>query len=139
MNTNEWQYDSNGRKYRKDGYIIEYAPEITTAHGGTMYMDDLEEYNKRIKEKHIQTQQQQSEKKECPFKKARNYLHTLCDRNCAFFEGDSCILANTGKKPLSDTKGRKCPFGQICCKECVMYNHGCKLIQLVKCMKHGKE
>lgn len=139
----EWQYDEHGRKFRKVGNCIEYAPTIQTAHAGTVYVDELPEVQKRMKEqseqriKAMQAQAKQEPQGHCPFKEARNNIHTNCDRDCVFFDG-SCILASIGR-PEQDSKGKYCPIARICRETCALYHGGCTLTCIVKGMKPGKE
>lgn len=140
----EWQYDSMGRKFRKVGHTIEYAPTIQTSHG-TVYMDELADHNKRMKEqsakriKELQEQQAAEPSKDCPFKKAKNGIHTLCDRDCVFFEDTTCILASVGRPPTTDTKGSYCPIARMCNENCALYQNGCTLTCILKGILPGKE
>ena len=123
----EWKYDSMGRKYRKVGSCIEYAATIQTT-SGTVYVDDLDEHNKRIKEQakqRIRSLKEASQKEpdtDCPFK--GNSLHPRCKSNCAFYR-EGCIFASMGSKPTVDTKGKFCPFSGTCRETCTLYNNGC--------------
>lgn len=141
----EWQYDEHGRKFRKVGNCIEYAPTIQTAHAGTVYVDELPEVQKRMKEqeaqriKEMQKQAKQEPQGTCPFKEARNNLHNKCDRDCVFYEDTACILARTDTVPTKDTKDKPCPIARICRETCALYHGGCTLTCIVKGMKPGKE
>lgn len=141
-----WEYDSTGRKFRRFGNSIEYAPTIQTTYG-TVYVDDLEAHNKRIKEQEEQRrkeQQAQAVKIEpkglCPFKVSRNDIHTHCVRDCIFFDDVDCILARTDTKPTKDTKDKYCPMiARPCFADCALYNSGCALTCIVKGLKPEKE
>lgn len=141
----EWQYDSNGKKFRKVGHTIEYAMTINTAHAGTVYADELPEVQKRMKEqeekqrKEAQEAAKKKPDKDCPFKVAKGGMHCRCDQDCAFFEDAACIIASTATQPTEDTKDKYCPLARICRETCALYNHGCTLTCIVKGMKPGKE
>lgn len=143
----EWQYDSLGRKYRKIGKgCIEYAPTIQTT-AGTVYLDELEEHNKRRKE-HTEKRIQEAREaiknakteRDCPFKLGKAVMHKSCDKSCVFYEDTSCVLASTDSKPIENIKDSYCPIARTCTDKCAMYhNKGCSLINTIKGMKPGKE
>lgn len=143
----EWKYDSLGRKYREIGKgCIEYAPTIQTT-AGTVYLDELEEHNKRRKEhteKRIQEAREAVKKadtrRDCPFKLAKAVIHKSCDKSCVFYEDTACIFASIDSTPTRNTKDRPCPIARKCTDKCAMYyNNGCTLINTIKGMKPGKE
>ena len=143
MNTNEWQYDEWGRKFRKVGNSIEYATILETTHG-SVYADELEAHQERWKqedEKRIKEQKHSKEilQKICPFKIGKHGVYVNCNSDCVLYDDSACILTITDMNPTKDTKDRYCPISGRCKEKCAMYAHGCKLIELVKCMKHGKE
>lgn len=137
-----WQYDSMGRKFRKVGNSIEYAARIMTS-SGTVYEDELEDHNRRMK---AQTDQIMKERQEaikaaytgrkCPFKEARGGMHTICEKSCAFYEYENniCNFANMNAPAPQDTKNKQCPIvGRLCHGDigdaCAMYyNGGCTLV-----------
>ncbi len=139
----EWQYDEQGRKFRKVGSSIEYAMKIHTS-GGDVYAAELEDHNRRIREQKEEYYKKQREavaampQAECPFKIARGGLHTKCDPDCAFFNDAACMIASN-KKPSKDTEGKYCPVCRICRTSCAMYDGGCKLACLFMGMTPGKE
>ena len=74
----------------------------------------------------------------CPFKEGRNQVKTSCEKDCPFYD-NGCVFANAPTAPTTDTNGKYCPIAVRCTESCAMYNHGCNLIQIFKCIKHGKE
>ena len=138
----EWQFDEMGRKYRKIGNCIEYAPTITTTCGNVL-IDDLPKIQKKVNEsaekqrKETLSQLKQAPNRSCPFKKGKNSIHTNCESSCAFYENNSCIFASS-INPDHETKGNYCPISGTCYESCSMYNHGCTLTHIIKGMKPGK-
>ena len=141
----EWQYDSNGKKFRKVGNVIEYAMTINTANAGTVYADDLPKTNKKLKEQAEQRLKKSNEAlkkkpdKNCPFKVAKGGANVLCDENCSFYEDEACIITKTASQPKEDTKDKYCPIARVCNENCAMYKNGCMLMCIFKGMKPGKE
>ena len=140
----EWQFDENGKKYRMVGHCKEYAPMITTANGGTIYMDDLEAHNKRMKEqeeerlKELQEKLRKEPQRHCPFKVTRNSFVTNCKRECAFFDNEGCFFAEA--EATKETIGGLCPITTRACREtCGLYNNGCALTGILKGLTPGKE
>ena len=69
--------------------------------------------------------------KNCPFRVSKNGIRTACDKDCGFYE-DGCLFTKIGTAPQKDTKGAYCPMARICTEACMMYDHGCRLISIVK-------
>lgn len=136
-----WETDADGRQFRKVGNCIEYRPTIETSYG-TLYQDEAAEQIKRIKEHEEAMRKAAIQAKKptryCPFKRGRNQLKLSCEKECTFYD-DGCVLANAETAPTIDTDGRYCPIAGQCTDGCAMYNHGCNLVEIFKCMKHGKE
>lgn len=134
------QVDNFGRRFRKVGNCIEYEPEINGIPRSVFFASQKaqkirdEENRKREREEQAARQTNRN----CPFKEGRNQVKTSCEKDCPFYDG-GCVLANAPTAPTDDTKGKYCPIAGRCKERCAMYAHGCKLIELVKCMKPGKE
>lgn len=143
----EWKVDEHGKRYREVGGIIEYAPTIHTAHSGTVYLDDLQEINRRRIEREEQQRKQENAARAaadtgriCPFKEGRNQPHTKCEKFCVFYEDTACALASMDIQPTRDTKDVTCIIARKRCGgACAMYNHGCTLIETVKALKGRKD
>lgn len=139
-----WETDANGRQFRKVGNCIEYRPTIETS-GGVFYQDEVGDAMKRMKmqaeeqrKRDAEAMRQAQTNRDCPFKHGRNQVKTSCEKDCNFYDG-GCVLANATTTPTKDTNGKYCPIAGRCNDRCAMYNHGCKLVEIFKCMKHGKE
>lgn len=87
-----WETDERGRKFRRVGTSIEYAPTISTPYG-TFPMGEIPEpkATEAPKPKAWGT---------CPF-------NSKCSPNCARYTERGCGIV-TGEAP---TVGRRCPFG----------------------------
>lgn len=130
-NIGEWQYDSNGRRYRIDeAGCIEYAMILQTT-SGAVYADEIEKHNKRLAEskKRQEPAKDSQIMKVCPFKAGR--IRCQCDSGCAFYGDTSCRLSMPDVVPHEDTEGMLCPIARQCTKDCAMYNNGCTLIELI--------
>ncbi len=135
------EVDKYGRRFRKVGNCIEYEPEINGLPRSTFFASQKaqkvrDEENRKREAEAMQAMQTH---RECPFKHGKNNVHTSCEKDCTFYDGDGCVLAGTPNKPTTDTNGKDCPIARKCNERCAMYADGCKLIEMLKCMKHGKE
>lgn len=135
------EVDQNGRRYRKVGSCIEYEPEINGMPRSVFFRSQAAQKQQAEERRKQEAQQMQEEAKlrNCPFKEARNNVHTKCDRDCVFFEDTTCMLASIGRQPTKDTKGSYCPIARMCRETCAFYNHGCTLTCILKGMMPGKE
>ena len=129
---NEWQVDEHGQRFRKIGDIIEYEMEFAFPH---VTRDEGKEAQERKeaqeKENRLHTG------KDCPF---MGGLNTECLTDCALYGKTACALAMKETPPNKDTSGRKCPiYGKKCNERCALYFNGCGLINIIKCLKAGKE
>lgn len=102
-----WERDELGRKFRRVGNTIEYAPTITTSYG-IFPMGEVPK-PREVKEK------KPKEWGDCPF-------NSKCTPNCARYTEDGCSLV-TGAAP---TIGRRCPFGDKvnptkCSEKCALW------------------
>lgn len=102
-----WETDERGRKFRRVGTSIEYAPTITTSYG-VFPMGEVPE-PREVKEK------KPKEWGDCPF-------NSKCTPNCARYAESGCGLV-TGEPP---TIGRRCPFGDKltptrCGQDCALW------------------
>lgn len=139
-----WETDANGRQFRKVGNCIEYRPTIQTS-GGTFYQDEVADAMKRFKKQdeerykaEAKRMQEMQTNRNCPFKVGRNQVKTDCEKTCPFYD-NGCVLAGAPTNPTTNTDGKYCPIAGRCNTRCAMYANGCKLIEMLKCMKHGKE
>lgn len=130
----EWEIDRYGRKFRRVGNAIEYAPEIVTT-GGTVRADDLEAHNKRMKQERDRQEQERREKQakepkgRCPLKHS---TIAKCESTCVLYDGDACMLAGKAS-PGEDTAGKMCPLlGGLCNDACMMYKSGCQIVEKIK-------
>lgn len=73
----------------------------------------------------------------CPFKIAKNAYKTACNSECVFHTDIGCVFARTDAKPQK--KSGFCPLAGRCQELCAMYDDGCKLAEMVKGLKPGKE
>ena len=134
------QVDQYGRRFRRIGNCIEYEPEINGLPRSVFFASQKaqkvadEERRKRENEEIAARQTN----RDCPFKEGRNQVKTSCEKDCPFYD-DGCVLANASTTPTTDTNGKYCPIAGRCNERCALYDHGCNLIQIFKCMKHGKE
>lgn len=129
----EWEIDRYGRKFRRVGNAIEYAPEIMTT-GGTVRADDLEKHNKRMKQERERQEQERREKREkepkgrCPLKRS---TITKCESTCVLYDGDACMLAS-GRAEI-DTAGKTCLLtGGQCNDACMLYVGGCMIVERLR-------
>ena len=134
------QVDQYGRRFRKVGNIVEYEPEINGVPRSVFFASQkaqkIADEERRKRENEAMRQAQTN--RDCPFKVGRNQVKTSCEKDCPFYDG-GCVLANAPTTPTTDTNGKYCPIAGRCHDRCALYDHGCKLIQIFKCMKHGKE
>ena len=97
-----WERDELGRKFRRVGNTIEYAPTITTSYG-IFPMGEVPK-PREVKEK------KPKEWGKCPF-------NSRCTQHCARYTDKGCGIV-TGEGPAP---GRRCPFGNktnpTTCKE----------------------
>lgn len=130
----EWEIDRYGRRFRRVGNAIEYAPEIVTT-GGTVRADDLEAHNRRMKQERDRQEQERQEKQarepkgRCPLKNAHM---SRCESDCVLYDGSACMLA--GKASIGEDTARKyCPLlGGLCSDVCMIYKGGCQLVERIK-------
>lgn len=134
------EVDQYGKRFRKVGHTIEYEPEINGVPQSVFLRSqkaqkvaDGERW-KREAEEHAARQTN----RDCPWKEGRNQVKTSCEKDCPFYH-DGCVFAAVLIEPTTDTKDKYCPIAGRCKERCAMYAHGCKLIELVKGMKPGKE
>lgn len=135
------EVDNMGRRYRKVGNCIEYEPEINGIPRSVFFASQKaqkirDEENRKAEAKRMQEAQTN---RDCPFKHGRNQVHTSCEKSCTFYDGNGCVLAGAPTNPTTDTNGKECPIAGRCNTRCAMYANGCKLFEMIKCMKHGKE
>ena len=93
IETGEWEVDERGRRFRRVGNSIEYAPTITTTYGEF-------EVGSVPTPKNIITAERPKPPKDCPFL-------SKCTTKCARYRESGCGLV-TGEAP---TIGGRCPFG----------------------------
>lgn len=134
------QVDQWGKRFRKVGNCIEYEPEINGVPRSVFFASQkaqkIRDEENRKREAAEQAARQTN--RDCPFKEGRNQVHVSCEKACPFYD-DGCVIANAATTPTTDTNGKYCPIAGRCHDRCALYDHGCKLIQIFKCMKHGKE
>lgn len=135
------EVDQYGRRFRKVGNCIEYEPEINGVPRSVFFRSQkaqkVADEERRKREAEEQAARQTN--RDCPWKEGRNQMQTSCEKDCPFYHDDGCVFAIVDTEPTTDTKDKYCPIAGRCKERCAMYAHGCKLIELVKCMKHGKE
>lgn len=126
----EWQYDKLGRKYRRVGNSIEYAPTVTVD-GIEVYQDELEEHHRRNKEaaqRFLEEEQRKAQKldtgKICPLQDPL-HIATKCRTDCAFYTDTGCIMKR--RPAQDDTKGKRCPYMRTCQESCALYDQGCTI------------
>lgn len=126
----EWMYDEFGKKYRKVGGMIEYAPTVTID-GIEIYQDELEEFNRNRKESMERNRQEENNRiqqrhtgKICPLNRFASFQPD-CKTDCALYRPTGCAMKRT--EPLADTKGKPCPFMRTCQEQCALYCQGCTL------------
>lgn len=129
----EWELDKYGRKFRRVGNAIEYAPEIMTT-GGIVRADDLEAHNERMKQERERQEQERREKREkepkgrCPLKHS---TIVKCESTCVLYDGSGCMLASG--RAETDTAGKTCPFtGGQCNDVCMLYVGGCMIVERLR-------
>lgn len=127
----EWQRDQWGRKYRKIGNMIEYAPTVTID-GIEVYQDELEEFNanrRAAMEKNRQAENERLKAKNAPRKicPLQDPLHfqSQCRTDCAMYTETGCALKH--RKAAADTKGKHCPYMRTCQECCALYDQGCTI------------
>lgn len=104
-----WMVDSNGKRYRKVGNIIEYEPTIMTTNG----VVSMERVGETVRTEPLK----QEKLMLCPLKDLLK-----CDPRCVFRSGERCTFGEHGEKP-----GDLCPFtGTKCSIQCALYNEGCR-------------
>ena len=134
----EWKVDSEGRRFRKVGNVIEYAMTLKTT-VGEVYKDQLPGLQKRIKEQQEADRKREAEAmaalrtgRTCPFKRGRNMVNSACEKTCAFYCETSCVFASIDTPAAKDTQNMYCVIAQKCKKDCAMYNQGCTVIKTIK-------
>ena len=134
------EVDQYGKHFRKVGNCIEYEPEINGVPRSVFFASQKRQkvLDEERRKREAAEQAARQTNRNCPFKEGRNQVHTSCEKDCPFYDG-GCVLANAPTAPTDDTKGKYCPIAGRCTERCAMYNHGCNLIQIFQCMKHGKE
>lgn len=139
--TGEWQTDEYGHRFRRVGNIIEHEPEIGGMPQSVFFrsMKAQKIADEENRKRELAEQQARKTDRVCPWKAGHNQITPDCEKDCPFYHEDRCVFAITDKEPQIDTKGKYCPIAGRCNERCAMYAKGCKLIELVKCMKHGKE
>lgn len=131
-----WKVDENGRRYRMVGNTKEYEMMVSID-GHEIPASMVNEYHERKREALSKKTAPapiiapSTEDKRCPFRVSKNGIKTACDKDCAFYR-DGCIFTKIGIVPQTDTKGAYCPMARICTESCMMYDHGCRLISIVK-------
>jgi len=127
---NEWQVDSNGQKYRMNGFIREYEMKVRID-GIDIPESQVEDYNRRKQaaQKKRFERQRVEHNRHCPF---RDGVNTDCVQDkCALYQ-DGCMLGELADElPRKETEGRQCPFNKYhsnCRKDCALFNEiGCTL------------
>lgn len=104
-----WERDELGRKFRRVGNSIEYAPTITTTYG-EFEVGHVPPPPKIVEEKRPKTWG------DCPFR-------SKCTTQCARYGEHGCGLV-TGEAP---SIGGRCPFGSkqtpfMCSEKCALWN-----------------
>lgn len=131
-----WEWDEKeGRRFRRVGNSIEWEMELFTAHAGKIPESMLSTYHKTQEESKLENEKTAKERaleaaraRYCPFR-IGNGDRCRAD-NCAFFDGDKCVLAYTKKDPARDTKGKLCPLARrmyTCSDRCALYRGGCSI------------
>lgn len=135
------EVDQHGRHFRKVGNCIEYEPEINGIPRSVFFRSQKAQKiaNEERWKRENEALQAKQTNRDCPWKEGRNQIKTSCEKDCPFYHDGGCVFAIVDTEPIADTKGKYCPIAGRCKERCAMYAHGCKLIELVKCMKHGKE
>lgn len=135
-----WEIDNKGRRFRRVGKTIEYAPTIKTTLGD-FYMDELAEVQRMAakqeeerRAKAIEELKNRPAPTHCPFNMDVN---NQCKREaCGLFFMGKCSIAiladERGAKNIEATEGKKCPFSiySKCGDDCAIYNNGCGLVRL---------
>lgn len=134
------EVDQYGRRFRKIGNCIEYEPEINGMPRSVFFASQkaqkIRDEENRKRENEAMKQAQTN--RDCPFKTGRNNVHTSCEKDCPFYDG-GCVFGNAPTTPTTDTNGKYCPIAGRCNTRCAMYANGCKLFEIFKGMKPGKE
>ncbi len=104
-----WERDELGRKFRRVGNSIEYAPTITTTYG-EFEVGHVPPPPKIVEEKRPKTWG------DCPFR-------SKCTTQCARYTESGCGIV-TGEAP---SIGGRCPFGSkqtpfMCSEKCALWN-----------------
>ncbi len=99
----EWEVDERGKRFRRVGNSIEYAPTITTTYG-EFEVGHVPQPPKIVEAKRPQTWG------DCPFR-------SKCTTQCARYTESGCGIV-TGAPPVT---GQRCPFADkhffTTCKE----------------------
>lgn len=126
----EWQYDQWGKKYRKVGHMIEYAPTVTID-GVEIYQDELEDFHKRNKEVQQKWQEEEAKKEQqkrtdkiCPLQDPL-HIQKKCSTDCAMYTATGCAMKR--RKATADTEGKPCPYMRQCKADCALYDQGCTI------------
>ena len=135
------EVDQHGKRFRKIGNCIEYEPEINGMPRSVFFASQKAQKKQDEENRKREAAEQAAARtgKECPFKIGRNNVKCSCEKSCAFYLDTGCAFARMDTHATKDTKDMDCIIARKCNERCAMYNHGCTLIDFVKCMKHGKE
>ena len=138
----EWQQEPGrfGKRYRMVGGVKEYEMEINGVPESVFFASQKAQ-KERDEAKYKEDLQNIliSKRCNCPFSDSSQ---NNCKREkCALFIIDSCILAQIGDRPATDTTGKQCPLSREshqCNADCALYNGGCTLtgIAIKKGEKH---
>lgn len=102
----EWETDSDGKRFRRVGNTVEYEPTILTTYG-VLTQRQLADMNAR-KSKPDFTNSEIPRAKFCPFKTG---MRKDCDQDsCAWFTVSGCA-----KRCPHPAAKRKCPYTHIAC------------------------
>lgn len=135
------EVDQYGRHFRRVGNCIEYEPEINGIRQSVFFASQKaqKEREKINRNREAEAMKQAQTGRHCPIKISRNNTNINCEKSCAFYVDNSCMLARADTPATRDTKGKDCIIARKCNEYCAMYNHGCTLIDIVKGIKPGKE
>lgn len=135
------EVDQHGKRFRKIGNCIEYEPEINGIPQSVFFASQKAQKKADEERRKREAEEQAAARtgRTCPFKVGQNSIKTSCEKSCAFYLDTGCAFARMDTPATKDTKYMDCIIARKCNERCAMYNHGCTLIDFVKCMKHGKE
>ena len=131
----EWQEEvtqwGGVRRFRMIGGIKEYEMRITVDGGMEIPESQLEDYNRRKKERQ-ETTAPKPVRKECPFS-FTGMTHECRREKCAVFYGEACALSSLAAVGTLGTEGKRCPFNPYPCrKDCALYKSGCVIPAAMK-------